>query len=99
MASNESRLPDEPSYVSEESGNKKKDKKKEGNFFKRTGNRIAHWFREMRAELKKVIWPTRSQMVNNCTVVLVSIIVSAIVIWGFDQVATYCVDAIISLHG
>ncbi len=95
MANKENRLPDEHDYVPEEP--KKKDKKKEGNFFKRTGSRIAHWFKEMKSELKKVIWPTRSQMVNNCAVVLVVVIVSAIVIWGFDEIAMFCVDALISL--
>lgn len=92
----ENRLPDEHDYVPEQS--KKKDKeKKEGNFFQRTGSRIARWFKEMKSELKKVIWPTRSQMLNNCAVVFVVVLVSAVVIWGFDQLAMFCIDAIISL--
>ena len=96
MANNDRRLPDDHDYVPDEP--KKKDKKKEeGNFFKRTGNRLIHWLKDMRGELKKVIWPTRSQMVNNCAIVLVVVIVSAVVIWGFDQIALFCVDALISI--
>jgi preprotein translocase subunit SecE len=98
MAIKENRLPDEHDYVPEES--KKKDKKKEeGNFFQRTGKSIVQWFKDMRGELKKVIWPTKTQIINNCAVVLVVVIVSAVVIWGFDEIALFCVDAIISLRG
>ena len=38
----------------------KKDDSKPG-FFKR----VAKWFREMRSELKKVVWPTGKQLSNN----------------------------------
>ena len=38
---------------------------KKENFFARTGKRLSRWFREMKSELKKVVWPTKSQMVNN----------------------------------
>ena len=43
---------------------------KKENFFARTGKRLSRWFREMRSELKKVVWPSKSQMVNNTLVVL-----------------------------
>ena len=45
---------------------------KKENFFVRTGKRIARWFREMRSELKKVVWPSKSQMINNTLIVDVS---------------------------
>ena len=35
-----------------------KKQEKEG-FFRRTANRFSKWFREMRAELKKVVWESR----------------------------------------
>ena len=59
--------------------------------------RIAKWWREMKSELKKVVWPTRKQVVNNTIVVLVVMIVAAIVIWGFDRIAELIVRALISL--
>ena len=62
-------------------------------------SRIAKWFREMRSELKKVVWPTRSQTINNSIVVLVVMAVAAIVIWGFDWIAAQGVRALISLGG
>ena len=63
------------------------------------GKRIAKWWREMKSELKKVVWPTRSQVVNNTIVVLVVMVVAAIVIWGFDEIAQLIVRAVLSLAG
>ena len=62
-------------------------------------NRIAKWFREMRSELKKIVWPTPKQIINNTVVSLVVMVVFAIVIWGFDQIAAQGVRALISLGG
>ena len=61
------------------------------------GKRLAKWWREMRSELKKIIWPTPKQVVNNTVVALSVMAGSAVVIWGFDQFAQLIVRAIISL--
>ena len=45
------------------------------------GKRVSKWFREMRSETKKVIWPTPKQVVNNTGVALGMMIVSALVLW------------------
>ena len=72
---------------------------KKENFFARTGKRISRWFREMKSELKKVVWPTRSQMLNNTLIVLACVLVVGICIWVFDAVGTLVVDGILSLPG
>jgi len=59
-------------------------------------NRIARWFREMRSELKKVVWPTPKQIVNNTFVALTVMTSAAIVIWLLDQVAGHIFVAIIT---
>ena len=63
------------------------------------GKRVAKWWREMKSELKKVVWPSSKQVVNNTVVALVVIIVSAIVIWGFDEIAQLIVQAVLKLAG
>ena len=50
-------------------------------------NRFARWFREMRSELNKVVWPTPKQIVNNTFVALTVMTCAAIVIWALDFVA------------
>ena len=64
-------------------------------FFKR----IAKWFREMRSELKKVVWPTRKQLLNNTVVSVVVMLISALGVWGFDQIARLLVQGLLGLKG
>ena len=61
--------------------------------------RIRKWFRDMRSELKKVIWPTPRQTVKNTGVALFIMFISAIFLWGFDKLAEAGVKAIITLVG
>ena len=57
------------------------------------------WFREMKSELKKVVWPTRKTvMANTGTVLLCSLLIGAC-IWVFDFVAVTAVQMIISVLG
>jgi len=62
-------------------------------------NRFARWFREMRSELKKVVWPTPKQIVNNTFVALTVMAAAAIAIWALDQVGWQIFQAIRSLAG
>lgn len=62
-------------------------------------NPLAKWFREMRSELKKVVWPTPRQIVNNTGVALAVMAVSSIAIWALDSVGTEIFSALISLGG
>ncbi len=59
--------------------------------------RIKKWFRDMKSELKKVVWPTPKQTAKNTGVALVVIIVCAVVLWGFDSVAQATVKALINI--
>ena len=55
------------------------------------------WFREMRSELKKVVWPSKQTVAKNTgTVLLCSLLIGAC-IWIFDAVAVLAVDTLIGL--
>ena len=70
----------------------KKEEKKLG-FFQRIGK----WFRELKSELKKVVWPSgKETMKNTGTVLLCSLVVGAF-IWIFDAVAVLAVNTLIGL--
>jgi preprotein translocase subunit SecE len=51
-------------------------------------NRVVHYFKETRAELKKVKWPNRTEAKNLTTVVLAVTVVMAIILFVFDQIAS-----------
>ena len=57
--------------------------------------RIKLWFREMRSELKKVIWPTPKQVLNNSIIVAVSVVLVGALIAVYDFGAETLVKAII----
>ena len=72
----------------------KKDEAKPG-FFKRVGK----WFREMKSELKKVVWPSAKSLRNNVLVSVGMMLVSAVAIWVFDGVASMLVKGIFTFLG
>ena len=59
----------------------------------------ALWSREMKSEMKKVIWPDRKTVAKNTgTVLLCSLLIGAC-IWIFDFVASAAVEMILGLFG
>ena len=55
------------------SANKQKEKKEN-----------KHFFKDFKAELKRVIWPTPKQLVNNTVAVIVIVIITAIIVFVLD---------------
>ena len=68
---------------------------KKENWFKRTWGKIARYFRELRSELKKVVWSTPKQVAKNTLIVIVCVLVVGVFIWLFDFVARFGIDALI----
>ena len=63
------------------------------------GKRIARFFRELKAELKKVAWPSRAETLRNTGIVIVCVIVVGVIVWIFDGIASALIDALLSLFG
>lgn len=47
---------------------------------------IARYFRETKSEMKKVVWPSRKQVVNNTLVVIAAVLIIGIFIWVLDLI-------------
>lgn len=58
---------------------KKPEKKKKGSM-----ERMSKYFREVKSEIKKIVWPDKKQVANNTGVVLVTILLVGVVIWTLD---------------
>jgi preprotein translocase subunit SecE len=69
---------------------------KKENWFKRTWGGICRYFRELRSELKKVVWPTPQQVLKNTLIVLACVLFVGAFIWAFDLVARLGIDALIA---
>jgi preprotein translocase subunit SecE len=50
--------------------------------------------RDVRGELRKVAWPTREETVNYTSVVLVTLVIITVVIFGLDWVFTKGTEAL-----
>ena len=60
---------------------------KKKNWFARAWGSVAKYFRELRSELKKVVWPTLPQVLKNALIVVLCVLVVGVFIWVFDYVA------------
>ena len=69
---------------------------KKKNWLVRAWGAICRYFRELRSELKKVVWSTPSQVLKNTLIVLACVLVVGIFIWLFDFVARVGIDALIN---
>ena len=55
------------------------------------------WFREMKSELKKVVWPSPQKVAKNTATVIVCTVVIGACIWIFDGVAGLFVKTLLNL--
>lgn len=59
---------------------------KKPGFFKRTASSVTRFFRDLKGEMKKVVWPSKKQVVNNTGIVIVFVILASVVIGIMDFV-------------
>ena len=52
-------------------------------------SRIWKSIKNTKAEFKKVVWPTKSQLVNNTLIVIAALIIIGLVIFGLDTLFTW----------
>ena len=57
-------------------------------------SKIGQFFRESKAELKKVVWPSRDDVVSSIKVVIISTIVVAVILGMLDFAFTEAFRAI-----
>ena len=57
------------------------------------------WFREMKSELKKVVWPNKQTVVKNTGTVLLCSLILGACIWIFDAVVVNFFQMLTSVLG
>ncbi len=68
---------------------------KKQNWFKRTWGAICRYFRELKSELKKVVWSTPKQVLKNTMIVIAAVLVVGVFVWLFDFVAQYGITTLL----
>ena len=61
--------------------------------------RLAKYFSDVRAELKRVVWPTRNEVINSSLVVIVTLVFFTLFTFVTDQIVLLLVNAIASIGG
>ena len=62
-------------------------------------NTTRDYWRETNAEMKKVTWPNRNEVVGTTVVVLVATVVFAVFLWGCDVVFYKGIELLFSKFG
>ena len=57
------------------------------------------FFRETSSEMKKVTWPTRSEVVGTTVVVIVATLIFAIYLWGCDVIFFKMINVLFTRFG
>jgi preprotein translocase subunit SecE len=60
-------------------------------FFTTQGKRFWVFAQASRAELRKVVWPTREETVRTTLIVMVMVIVTGLFLWGIDTFLLWAV--------
>ena len=61
-----------------------------------TRKNFVRFFKEVRSELKKVIWPSRAQLINNTFTVLMSCLIVGAIIWITDAGLAELIDLLLT---
>lgn len=77
-----------PKNETKKADKKAKDKNKGG---------IKKYFRDLRSEIKKVVWPSREKVINNTGVVLTVIVVCGLGLFGVDSLLAVAVNALLGI--
>ncbi|XOQ44849.1 MAG: Protein translocase subunit SecE [Clostridium sp.] len=72
---------------------------KKENVFVRMGKNISKFFRESKSEAKKMVWPTPQSVFKNTGVVLVTIIVIGLFVFGLDTLLVNLLGLIMNVAG
>ncbi|HAN44222.1 MAG TPA: preprotein translocase subunit SecE [Ruminococcaceae bacterium] len=56
---------------------------------------VGRSFKDMKGEVKKVVWPTKKQIINNTGIVLFFMAISAVIIGGLDTILSLIVNLIL----
>jgi len=59
------------------------------------GRRFSVLVTEARAEIRKVVWPTRQELMQTTMIVVVFVLITALILWGIDSLIGWIVSLVI----
>lgn len=82
-----------------EKASKKKSAKKDGkpNIFVRAIKAIGKFFKDLKGEIKKIVWPGAKLVLKNTGIVLVVVLIVGVAIWAVDLACAAGLGAIFNI--
>lgn len=83
-----------------EKASKKNAAKKDGqpNFFVRAAKAVAKFFKDLKGETKKIVWPNGKTVLKNTGIVLAVVLIIGAAIWLVDWGLSAGIDAILGIE-
>jgi len=61
--------------------------------------RIGRYLKDVRAEMGRVVWPSRQEVVNSSGIVITTLVIFVILILIYDQIALFVVNTLSKIGG
>jgi len=65
----------------------------------RKGKWVVDFFRDSRAEMRKVVWPTRQETLQTTMVVAAMVAILALLLWGMDGILVWAIGWLTGQRG
>ncbi len=59
--------------------------------------RVKKFFADQKGEMKKIVWPSKKQTLNNTKVVLIVVALTAVVVCSFDWVLSAIIKLLVGI--
>lgn len=59
------------------------------------GRALAQVMKEAKVEIRKVVWPTRPELLQTTALVLAFVLLVALILWGMDSLVAWIVSSVI----
>jgi preprotein translocase subunit SecE len=61
--------------------------------------RLTRYFKDVRAEMRRVVWPTRPEIINSSWIVVITLAIFIVLIFVFDEFSTVIIGALARVGG
>jgi preprotein translocase subunit SecE len=60
--------------------------------------RLVRYFNDVKAEMRRVVWPSRAEIINSSWIVVITLAIFIVLIFALDQVSTVVVKFLASVR-
>jgi len=61
--------------------------------------RLGRYFNDVRAEMRRVVWPTRTEVINSSWIVVITLLIFVVLIFAFDELSSVIIAFLANIGG